>query len=580
MNAQELKLLRHIELNKYFTLKGSKVTLSSIAEYVNFKNNNGNDLVLDLPEGDLIVRIKNYRVNLKRPNGAGKCSIIMDWGRDDEGNYAPDGGMKPSKIYTIGMGSTLKKLYVFHSNEFRGLTNQAELIENLEDTLVAGTFWKHSYSVLIQTPQEYGHFEAFMSMKYGEPILTGGGDPVYDITYYPYSIEAYESYTWKYFFNKAVGEAVKNHDFNNFLKYDSRIWAEELSLDNRVEILKYLATEEYWGVLDFDGLNEAQFFLELVTTVKEGHKVALYEAIFANGAELYRSCITKLNGYSNEKLKVITFLLNCFYDKISSPEDLDNYLTQIENLPENRIIPILSWKLANSPHSVGSLILKEYLSTGVKINSIKINIRAEQSPIGVFQEPYLLTDKSSLDGSIFSYETILGGFACLTLENAGFALGRIYPFPAFALFEINSIFSEKYSFQQLLSSMINAISLILPFFRIVQGISVGANLRSLGLTITGTFINDSGLYTRIMNDPDGKGKAFLYAYTFVTTIYGVKDVADSYKMYRLMDIDGLMGAYQLFQDTQTYIDIMNLPNDDEEKIQFLLMIGKINQLEN
>lgn len=550
MNAQELKLLRLLEFFKYFTLIGSKITISSINEWVEYKNNFGNLLNLDMPEGPLMLKIRNCRFNLQRPkeSSSGKCSITIDLSRDDEGNQDPNKVMKPSEIFTIGSGSSFKKLYIFHSDEFRleYMERKTALINNILSTQLSNdTFWSHPYSVLIQTPQDYGHFESFMSMPYGSSEATG---------------------TWKYYFNNAVVEAVEDHNFNNFLKYDPRIWAEELSLDDRVKILKYLVADPNWGGNSFEGLNGPQFFSQLVITVKEDQKVLLYENFFNDSSILFRNSMSKLQGYEEEKLEVILFLLKSFWQKIS--ED-DNYINQIENLTEDKIMPVFYWRESYSTayRQQGPIIYSDYYSSGVTIYKIDIRYQGYKNAL------YRLSNGTIVENFSFSYETMVGGFCCSpVLADVGLMRGRIYPLPAFAIVEMHKIFSEKIAFSQLVSDIVNVVSVMLPFFKLVQGIKVLGNLTTIGLAMMGIVLDNSNLSETLKGDP--VGERFLYSYIFISTFYSGKGIyksAQVNKLFMFSDYETLMNLWGLFQNTQLYIYLNTQEEDYNLKNEFKVM---------
>ena len=207
MNEQELQLLRKLEFIKYITLTTGRIIHSSTAERTHFDNGSG-VLTLNTPEG-LTLKIKNFRINYKRPDGEGKCSITIDWARDDQGNLGANYAMVPSlpiKEMTNG-----NKLFVFHSEQFRALPEENRNYYNseIDNYINSGGFWLHIYSVLIEISQENGHFQAFMNMEYGSDTAIG---------------------TWRYFFKQALDQALANSNpsIDNLLKYDPRILQREI----------------------------------------------------------------------------------------------------------------------------------------------------------------------------------------------------------------------------------------------------------------------------------------------------------------------------------------------------------------
>lgn len=207
MNERELQLLRKLEYIKYITLTTGRIIHSSTAERTHFDNGSG-VLTLNTPEG-LTLKIKNFRINYKRPDGEGKCSITIDWARDDEGNLGANYAMIPSlpiKEMTNG-----NKLFVFHSEQFRALPEENRNYYNseIDNYIDSGGFWLHIYSALIEISQENGHFQAFMNMEYGSDTAIG---------------------TWRYFFKQALDQALANSNpsIDNLLKYDPRILQREI----------------------------------------------------------------------------------------------------------------------------------------------------------------------------------------------------------------------------------------------------------------------------------------------------------------------------------------------------------------
>ena len=217
MNGQELQLLRRLEYIKYITLTQGRVKHSSNSERIHYSDGN-NGLTLNTPEG-LTLKIINFRINYKRPDGEGKCFITIDWARDDNGNYGANYAMTPSlPIKNMANGN---KLFIFHSDQFRDLPEENRNYYNseIDNFLNIGGFWLHQYSILIEIEQENGHFQAFMNMEYGSESSVG---------------------TWKYFFTQALNQALDtvNPNINDLLKYDFRIFQNEISNLNRNYLLE------------------------------------------------------------------------------------------------------------------------------------------------------------------------------------------------------------------------------------------------------------------------------------------------------------------------------------------------------
>lgn len=574
MNEQELQLLRKLEYIKYITLTTGRIIHSSTAERTHFDNGSG-VLTLNTPEG-LTLKIKNFRINYKRPDGEGKCSITIDWARDDEGNLGANYAMVPSlpiKEMTNG-----NKLFVFHSEQFRALPEENRNYYNseIDNYINSGGFWLHIYSVLIEISQENGHFQSFMSMEYGEQLFTSGSEPtpVYDLDYYPYNIEVFETGTWKYYFNKSVGDALKHQNFENFLKYDSRILKSELTLENRKKILEYLVNEEYWGNADFDGLNEAEFYFSLLESTDESDIIEIYEYFFQNYATFFINSMSKLSSFEDIKLKVIVFLLRCFYKKMSV--GYNNIIqNQLENLSEENIIPFIGVKKSFSAGyaTLGPNIQVEYTSTGVKIVDLKIyvNIFNDTANSPTSPKDYKLSNGNQLVNNIYSYETMLGGYCCTNNNDAikvGLMQGRIYPFPAFALFSIDQIFTKEISLLTVMTDFANIAGVFIPFFKVIQGISVFANLTAMGFSLIGNTL-DQGLSDIIKGSEEGR--KFLIIYNFITTFYSVKGVKGSYSslgVYMIKDVESLLDAWGVFQGTQFFINLENLNNENPVKKEF------------
>jgi hypothetical protein len=588
--------IQFLEFLKYFTLKGSKVGFRTSNNYIDYISS---DTLVTTPEG-FSFTIKRLRVNIglfsfsSNENDEDYFKYydlrnLVSFPSNNIGNH-----MIPEFVLNSSYSDNTYTRFVFVSDFYQKfkLENPNWITETFNQYGINNTsydYYPYSMVILVKS-SDLVQFQTFLNLEYGQPILTVGGETTYMLEYEPFSIEAYEPNCWKFFFNKSLGNALKNNDFNNFFKYDKRILKTELSIENRKALLNYLVYQEYWGIIDFDGLNEAEFFYDLLKYINENDEVEMYNFFFENNSLFFINAMSKFGSgsYDDLKFKVIIFLLKCFYKKSSQNFENDNISNQIENLSENRIIPIIGNSLSfyggYSFH--GAMIQTEYTNVGVKIVNLKIHklINKNSNDFKTAPVDYFLSDGSLLIDSVFPYETMLGGYCCTTsteLVKVGLLQGRIYIFPAFALFSINEVFSKGLSIVKVLSDFANMAGFFIPFFKIIQGVNIFANLSAMGFSLIGNAL-DQGLSNKLKESQEGRN--FLIAYNFITAFYGVKGVKDSFKefkFYMIKDLESLLNIWGVYQNTQFFLEIdqlnetnalkkeLNKLKDDMQKYQEL-----------
>ncbi|MGQ2981879.1 hypothetical protein [Flavobacterium sp.] len=460
------------------------------------------------------------------------------------------------------------KIYVFayleYYRRYASYSGQNILELEVKNTLHTRDLMIYGLSFVVTTAS-ISAFETFLSMPMGD---------------------YYTPNTWKYYFNQSINEGLAGN-FDKFLMYDPAIRLLELMFSRRVEMLNYIAAFEHWGSWDFDGQNEADIFLDLVISVPEDEKVALYNSFFnvqvIEGEEttLFINAMQSANlgSYPEIKLQIVIFLLQCWYKKISEEGDIANVESQVRNLPANRIIPIIGEKLientvAGPTQTIGPEIQSEFLPTGVLINRILIYTRENINDNYLTQKDYTV-DGETLDGTVFAYSTILGGVPFYPAEILGLQAGRIYPFPAFALFAIDEALTKKISVLQIIGNIAGIAGIFIPFFRLAQGLALAENLTALGLGILG-FQIDAG-FGEILKAEEAQpqGLIFLMAFNFITAYYGKTGLYDAYRTYgplMIKDYESFLNVWGLYQNTSFFQELLSAGNENAIKLSDQMQI--------
>lgn len=232
----DFSLIHTLEFVKYHTLFGRAIKHSSpSAEYVDYE-----DVQIDTPEGKSFL-VKNMRFNYFKPQEKEDCYLKVKWGNTV---------MEPSLSEDTN-NPTNDKVYIFHSEQFDALdteTKQSEIIF-FKNNVSKGGFWGHAFSVVIQIDGDSkDKFEEFMNLPYGDEKTTG---------------------SWKERFNHAL-ENAKNGDPTSLLLYDPRIFENEISIDDKIILLK-----KYIDEIDFS----PEFILGILKTNDKKQAIRIYNEI-------------------------------------------------------------------------------------------------------------------------------------------------------------------------------------------------------------------------------------------------------------------------------------------------------------
>lgn len=553
MNNKEKEVLRLLSMFKYLTLKGKKNKISYSGMYFSQSS-----LTLEISENSLTepdvdkIEISRLQINFNGQHNKIKRTITVDFGY---GNSI-EKEMKKSQGLTEYNANFYK--YVFYSDEYRRLTvkKQMEFWSEFTKYNQEPTYARTSYlfkCVVIQIHvTKKTIFETFMNRPYGSPTTPD---------------------SWKYYFNQAVIKA-KDGNFTHLDKYHHDIYKLEITAEDRVALLKKLV-HQYWGLLDGDGLREPRIFANLVSTCPDNHKLQLYNAFFAESAKLYRETFNnwKINHnlYKTECSEVLFWLIETFYSTRTETQ-LNEIYNQMQNLPEKKIIPILEYfdlRDINKVYPIGPSFKIEYKEEGIYLKNYEKGYFMNGK--GRYTEDFYLSDGSKLHGQTFGYSDIIAGLACASRPECGIMRGKVYPFPAFAVFELHDFLSPRKSITDLLNLVFSYASIFVPFFKLVQGIKVISNLLFLGMGYTDIILNDQ-LVKKVLKSNDHHAKMFLYSYKLITTFYNIKDALNivsnftkAHKTYKHIFIKDIEELITIWGVAQTYPFLKNLQNSGDEE---------------
>lgn len=508
--------IKFLEFLKFFTLKGHSVGFRSSSNYIDYIEN---DTLITTPEG-FTFTIKSIRVNLMNNvftnNKSEKDYMWYDLRNLTTFTSNPENLMKPEMVTDSSFSGNSYKRFVFISKYFeeQKVSNPQWVLSVVNEYGTSNRsydYFPFSIIILVKSSDEL-QFTNFLNLKYGTLNFLPSGDgnltPFYDVNYMPYSIQACELNTWKYYFNKSVGDALKFHNFNNFLKYDFRVLEYELSLDNRIELIKYFINQEFWGVIDFDGLNEQEITIRLIENISDNDKIPFYDIIFLNSGEIFRKLHVKFDEEHN--LKFGFFLIKIFYKKISNL-DIQNFTNDLEDYPIDKVIPILSDLYKENPiysSNLGSIISYEYNNLGLKLNSVNIGKVVRHPSTG--NNTVSNFEYNVLQNKQYEYDEIVLALCVRDRLKVGLRRGKCYPIPAFAIPLLHNGLSEKYTIIDLTSGIFDVLGIIIPFFRLAQGFAIA---EAIGLTLTTTSII-TGNFKSILLESD-EGKSFLFYFNLI-----------------------------------------------------------------
>lgn len=375
--------------------------------------------------------------------------------------------------------------------------------------------------------------------------------------------------SWKNHLDQAISDA-KNGSFSNLLKYDPDILMEELSIDDRKEIIQYIINEESWSWWDFDGFDEGVCILELFSFVSDADGIELFDWLLDNNNSRFK----KLHDLMKNTSSFVPFILILVRHYYS--EDHDNNYSNISNILVNthldHIVPVC-WETVGESNffQVGAVIGHQFIGN----NRISFNItlkKFDETRTGPYQqltEPWIFNlDNTGEPISYDLFETI-GVIPTLDRIEQGFIKLKVYPVPAFAVPAIHQMLSEDFSWTEKISMFFEIASIAIPFFKLV---SYGTTFaETIGL-IYAVVAADVGKLKPYLEQTEA-GRTFLTYFNFVNTIWNFKDgisvltrATELYRKYGkivLRDFDDLSFSWTVYQETTDYIN--NISHDDDLK---------------
>lgn len=526
MNSVQL-----IEYIKYFTLKGSRI---------GFNGNTPKDIRITkekiiTPEGHYFY-IENFLIDNhlytfdKDSADFEKRNITFDLFLDKSN---VDKLMIPNLVVQYENGGNKFRVYIFNSTFYKTLPENIRLQNsNLYGALSymeSYGSWTFPYSLIITIKDvgaSFADFELFLNMNYN---------------------------AWKNDFNAAIQKASStDKDFKDLIKYPIDIFERELDINTRIALIEILAYNEIWDLMgwgiDFDGLNEQDFVLQLIESTPDKDAYTLYLKMFSENAKLFKKLDEKFENFAN--LKFIIFLVKTKYKEIAKDGEkaLNDYLVTI---PDHHIVPVRRIKIKPSLNLYGPYPIIELLNNKIKIHRIDMYIGGNiiQNYTSLSPDPFKHLYKE------FPYDEMLKIFIWSSYDELGLSQGRILPLPAFAIKAFSKALSDDITLLDVANKVIETIGIILPFYKLIYLLEEIAFMYE----IAGAFFEAgnamAAMYVSAYFEDKLKkmdppfGMKFLKAYNYFNFIYSNKGISKEIKsgnFIALKDGENLMTLWSDF----------------------------------
>ena len=407
-----------------------------------------------------------------------------------------------NKSFEYNPDGTNRRCYIFFSEFYNNLKNDIQ-------TKIENTYGKKEYF-------ENNNSQAMYPYSLIIIIKDNTGNGEYFTAFEKFLLMTLEQ--WNVKFHSAVSIALSNDgNYDIIQKYHPEIFVHALSYENRIALIKKIAKQEHWGIMDLDGVNEQDFILKLIENISDDDGSSLYNDVFGNNAALFRKLDEKFDNQGNLRFVIILMRIRYNYVLLTEGQTgLENYITVI---PAHYTIPVRKIK-KDGIYQYGPQPIVELLNDHIHITTIDywagLYIIQGESPFS-----YLYKD--------FPYEEMINVFVVNEHKDFGLADGRIIPIPAFALKGFSEGISEDVTITDVIKKFTETMGIILPFLKLTYLLSEGVYLVgevagtsiSLGNAFTGQYIS-SFLDEKLKATPTGA--IFLQAYNYISFMYSNKDI--------------------------------------------------------
>lgn len=477
------------------------------------------------------------------------------------------GAIIPDLSFRYNHPDTERKCYIFFSEDYK----------NLKKEIKSKIFEKYGNKDFF----ENNHSDAFYPYSLLIMIKNNNGSDFENFdNFLALSLDG-----WKNEFQSAVNIALANNgNFDSLQNYHPEIFIHALSYDHRIAMIKKIAYQEYWGILDFDGLNEQEFILKLLESISDDDASRLFSNIFGDNAALFRKLDGKFDNQAN--LKFVLLLMKMRYNKElrdRGEKGLEDYLITI---PESHTVPVRKVKMDNGVQYIGPDPIIELKNSTAFLKDIRfekgdgtiIDFSNTPNPFAeIFQE--------------YPYEEMLKVYIWFENKQLGLAQGRIIPMPAFAIKAFHKGISDEITVLDVINKAVEIVGLIIPYIKLIELVQIGSRWYKIVGAGVAAFEPIASMYISSPIVKQGleksyEGKLFLQGYNYISFIYANKDLAGSEGIFELIskivrgnklafkDGENLLTLWSSFFDTPDFnvLDAKNIQDFNNIKSQ-------INQVE-
>lgn len=594
---------RYLEFIKYFTLKKMSIRTTTKANVEKVEKIKTTDELVQLSGN------KNFKIE----------SIIIDFGADysslqeKEQNFYfakypildnsdnlhkykiienPDGLLTPAIINNYVKDGRSFKRYIFPSNEDNTYSFEYKLFDEWHQTTLVDIDKNYSrprsLNILVEQSST-GVFENFLNETLEE---------------------------WKSRYTIAKNRALSG-DFYWFNLYDSRIYAYELSFEERKTMLNYMVYNLDWPIIidGIEGINKVddyELFTSLITTTNKVDSSKLYKYMFSIGDSSTQK--TNLEIYKDKLPRklydiLLKTLINSFYQTKELSElqkGFKEYLLYPIGFLEKGTFEMgfqtyfdldEQKQKGTGPFRLGVKYDIE-VANNLSVH-IKSAVRYRYNYIPYFNRIEYEQVKFIGDGTtILNYDDVIyisPFLANQELNGLNVPYSAIIPIPAFALKWLVDQNEETQNIIDLVEKGAALAGLIFPILKIYQAvflIEVVCESIGLGFTLASNLLG-AGVADQIKkydeskstaNSPYRKGQELLSYYYLLSSLYGLKGIKNAIsdaetikdKVKVLFQFETILSAKGVRDDFKTY---MNLQHPDENIDSFNIISNDIDQIQ-